>query len=603
MSEAWQADQAAWQAERAQAAQAPSQASSASGGAAVDGEASVEHKRETSHPQGPTGVTSAILAELVQWSALRARASETEPSPTQASQLVSSLLRCEADLWQQLQETAAARDSATSEAAAAAVAAEAAHAAAAAEAARATAAGVRVAELEAALSAAQELAQSTAEAQLQAVLAEGQRAANAEAQLRQAEAEVRELKQEVIELRSTTAAEQERADTAAAAAHVATRKAAEEEAAGLRAALVCMRRALEEEEASACAVVAGARRAAEEQLELRTQECAAVPLSPRTPMSTARARAQVQVGVNAASENLQAATREAASKVLEAEQHEAALQQQVQQLQLQLEEGRSAVATLTEEVGAQRELDAATQAELRAAQAGWRKTKLELEGLRRRQLAESEEIGHHEEKLADLQHAQQARLEAALAAQRSAEERLSEKTRHAEQLDRAREASEHRSAEQAVALSNLQGVLEHLQSQARPPGPSWASLLYLAGISSKQTPAPRPAPAGGRFIRGRAAAPERHAARARAAPAGGCISSRGGGSHRTPPAAGSFAGGAGAQRYVRVRAGELASFAVRVGSCSAEGRQHRQAAGVSVAGEVLRTDARRGAAHRACLDA
>ena len=118
MSEAWQADQAAWQAERAQAAQVPSQASSASGSAAVDGEASVEHKRETSHPQGPTGVTSAILAELVQWSALRARASETEPSPTQASQLVSALLRCEADLWQQLQETAAARDSATSEAAA-----------------------------------------------------------------------------------------------------------------------------------------------------------------------------------------------------------------------------------------------------------------------------------------------------------------------------------------------------------------------------------------------------------------------------------------------------------------------------------------------------
>ena len=139
---------------------------------------------------------------------------------------------------------------------------------------------------------------------------------------------------------------------------------------------------------------------------------------------------------------------------------------------------------------AQRELEAATQAELRAAQAGWRKTKLELEGLRRRQLAESEEIGHQEEKLADLQHAQQARLEAALAAQRSAEERLSEKTRHAEQLDRAREASEHRSAEQAVALSNLQGVLEHLQSQARPPGASWASLLYLTGISSKQPPAP-----------------------------------------------------------------------------------------------------------------
>lgn len=198
----------------------------------------------------------------------------------------------------------------------------------------------------------------------------------------------------------------------------------------------------------------------------------------------------MQVGVNAASEHLQAATREAASKVLEAEQREAALQQQVQQLQLQLEEGRSAVATLTEEVRAQRELEAATQAELRAAQAGWQKTKLELEGLRRRQLAESEEIGHQEEKLADLQHALQARLEAALAAQRSAEERLSEKTRHAEQLDRAREASEHRSAEQAVALSNLQGVLEHLQSQARPPGASWASLSYLAGISSQQTPAP-----------------------------------------------------------------------------------------------------------------
>ena len=308
LSEAWQADQAAWQQERAQAGQALSQASSASGSAAVDGEASFEHERETSQPQGPTGVTSAVLAELVQWSTLRASASETKPSATHASQLVSSLLSCEADIWQQLQETAAARDSAlrerdaaagectaaasavvtaeatseaataaaaaaTSEAAAAAAAAEAAHAGAAAEAARAAAVGVRVAELEASLSAAQELAQSTAEAQLQAVLAEGQRAANAAEQLRQAEGEARALKQEVLELKSTTAAGQERADTAATAAQDATRKAAEEEAAGLRAALACMRRALEEEEASACAVVAEARRAAEEQLELRTQVC------------------------------------------------------------------------------------------------------------------------------------------------------------------------------------------------------------------------------------------------------------------------------------------------------------------------------------------
>ena len=309
LSEAWQADQAAWQQERAQAGQALSQASSASDSAAVDGEASFEHKRETSPPQGPTDVTSAILVELVQWSTLRAPASETKPSATHASQLVSSLLSCEADIWQQLQETAAARDgalrerdaaagecmaaasavvtaeatseaataaaaAATSEAAAAAAAAEVAHAGAAAEAARATAVGVRVAELEATLSAAQELAQSTAEAQLQAVLAEGQRAANAVEQLRQAEGEVRELKQEVLELKSTAAAGQERVDIAAAAAQDATRKAAEEEAAGLRAALACMRSALEEEEASTCAVVAEARRAAEEQLELRTQVCA-----------------------------------------------------------------------------------------------------------------------------------------------------------------------------------------------------------------------------------------------------------------------------------------------------------------------------------------
>ena len=160
--------------------------------------------------------------------------------------------------------------------------------------------------------------------------------------------------------------------------------------------------------------------------------------------------AQVQVGVNAASENLQAATREAASKVLEAEQREAPLQQQVLQLQVQLEEGRISVATIKEEVRAQRELEAATQAELRAAQEGWRKTKLELEGLRRRQLVESEESGHNEKQLADLQHAQRQQLEAALAAQSSVEERLSETTRQAEQLDRAREASEHRCAEQAV---------------------------------------------------------------------------------------------------------------------------------------------------------
>ena len=189
--------------------------------------------------------------------------------------------------------------------------------------------------------------------------------------------------------------------------------------------------------------------------------------------------AQVQVGVNAASENLQAATREAASKVLEAEQREAPLQQQVLQLQVQLEEGRISVATIKEEVRAQRELEAATQAELRAAQEGWRKTKLELEGLRRRQLVESEESGHNEKQLADLQHAQRQQLEAALAAQSSVEERLSETTRQAEQLDRAREASEHRCAEQAVALSNLQGVLEHLQSQARPPG-ALGSVLGVA---------------------------------------------------------------------------------------------------------------------------
>ena len=307
LSEAWQADQVAWQQERAQAGQALGQASSGSGSAAVDG----EHERGTSRPQGPTGVTSAVLAELVQWSTLRALASETKPSTTHASQLVSSLLNCEADIWQQLQETAAARDNALrerdaatgectaaasavvtaeatseaataaaaaamSEAASAAAAAEAAHVGAAAEAAHAAAVGVQVAELEATLSAAlaaQEQAQSTAEAQLQAVLVEGQRAANAEEQQRQAEGAARELTQEVLELKSTIAAGQERADNATAAAQDAVRKAAEEEAAGLRAALACMRSALEEEEASACAVVAEARRAAEEQLELRTQVC------------------------------------------------------------------------------------------------------------------------------------------------------------------------------------------------------------------------------------------------------------------------------------------------------------------------------------------
>ena len=219
-------------------------------------------------------------------------------------------------------------------------------------------------------------------------------------------------------------------------------------------------------------------------------------------MSTARPRVQVQVGVNAASENLQAATREAASKVREAEQREAPLQQQVQRMQVQLEEGRIAAAAIQEEVRAQRELEAANQAELRAAQEGWRKTKLELEGLRRRQLVESEESGHKEEELADLQHVQHAQLEAALVAQRSAEERLSETSRHAEQLDRARGASEHRCAEQAVALSNLQGVLEHLQSQARPSGARaicWVSLLGSRRDKLSTNICPT-RPAGGRFI-------------------------------------------------------------------------------------------------------
>ena len=93
--------------------------------------------------------------------------------------------------------------------------------------------------------------------------------------------------------------------------------------------------------------------------------------------------------------------------------------------------------------------------------------KVELEGLRRRQLMDSEESGYREQEQADLRQAQREQLEAALTAQRSAEARLGETERQGAQLEQALEASESRCKEHALALSNLQGLLEQLQAQAR----------------------------------------------------------------------------------------------------------------------------------------
>ena len=261
---------------------------------------------------------------------------------------------------------------------------------------------------------------------------------------------------------------------------------------------------------------------------------------------------QVQVGVNAASENLQAATREAACKVREAESREAPLQVEVARLRLQLETGRAAAAAFEEEVVAQRELECTVREELGAAREGWRKTRTELEGLRRRQLLESEESGSKEEALVGLQHAQHAQLEAALDAQREAEERLGETAARAAQLDRARQAAEDRCAEQAVALGNLQGVLEHLQSQATPPASpggkgSLVGRVWRSGRAasrrdrcSPNSPSPRPRPvrAGGRFLRVGAAALGRPGARAGVASAGGGEHPWRGGSQCAPAVAG-----------------------------------------------------------------
>lgn len=131
----------------------------------------------------------------------------------------------------------------------------------------------------------------------------------------------------------------------------------------------------------------------------------------------------------------------------EAEQREARTQQEATQLRAELGEERAAAAAAREEARAQREAEAAAQAELRSAQEGWssgvdqgarpaehgappaspgrlwkaraaqkvrgaprrparwRKARLELEGLRRRQLMESEESEHKEEELAGRQQA------------------------------------------------------------------------------------------------------------------------------------------------------------------------------------------------------
>lgn len=210
----------------------------------------------------------------------------------------------------------------------------------------------------------------------------------------------------------------------------------------LRVAVSSVMLDLAEQDACLARTIADARRAVEERAALKEQ---------------------VQHSVAAASEQLQGTTREAANQVRDAEQRAASLARELEELKQTLEsveerlhtEARSLSAAVNERDAAQHELQ---------------KTRGELEALRHHLLDDEESSCQREGQLAERVHALEAAMADGDAQRQSADTDAKSSEARAARAEQALVSAECRNAEQAVALGNLQGLLEQMQLQAMGPG-------------------------------------------------------------------------------------------------------------------------------------
>ena len=269
----------------------------------------------------------------------------------------------------------------------------------------------------------------------------------------------REMTRVVDEARATLRAEHElETAQAVAGAHHSLeairqdRDACMRQVKELRVAVGCMTHAIAEQDVCLARTAADAQRAVEERAALK---------------------AQVQHGVDAASEHLESATREAAHQVRDAELHAANLRRELDELQQTVAKERADVAAERESAEEHRKAQArtlaATVSELDGAQQELRKVRGELEALRLHLLDDEEESSQREGQLSDHVRTLEAAAADLEARRQSAEAAAAASENRAGRAESARASAERRVVEQTTALSNLQTVLEHLQLQSTGP--------------------------------------------------------------------------------------------------------------------------------------
>jgi len=269
----------------------------------------------------------------------------------------------------------------------------------------------------------------------------------------------REVARSVDEARATQRAEHElQMAQAVARAHESLeatrldRDACMRQVKELRVAVGCMTHAIAEQDVCLARTAVDAQRAVEERAALK---------------------AQVQHGVDAASEHLESATREAAHQVRDAELHAANLRRELDELQQTVAKERADVAAERESAEEHRKAQArtlaATVSELDGAQQELRKVRGELEALRLHLLDDEEESSQREGQLSDHVRTLEAAAADLEARRQSAEAAAAASENRAGRAESALATAERRIVEQSTALSNLQIVLEHLQLQSTGP--------------------------------------------------------------------------------------------------------------------------------------
>ncbi len=276
----------------------------------------------------------------------------------------------------------------------------------------------------------------------------------------------REMAQAVDEARATVHAEHKWDAAQAAASALEAVKAAHQErdtcmqqVAELCVAERCMRQALAEQDACFARTTADAQRAVEERAALK---------------------AQVQHSVDAASEQLQTATREAAYQVRDAEQRAASLRRELDELRQTLVTERADAAAARDAAAEQRDAQSRSlddvSSERDGAQQELRKVRGELEALRQHLLENEEACCRRERQLSDQLRTLQDAMDDVNARRLRAEAAAMACESRAGGAESALASAERRIAEQATALSNLQTVIEQLQLQASGPSEELAQL-------------------------------------------------------------------------------------------------------------------------------